>query len=42
VNAWAGVGTQFNGISHTGIDNVYYNGNKAAGFVTVDRVKNLA
>ncbi|MDR1693625.1 MAG: cyclase family protein [Lactobacillaceae bacterium] len=41
VNAWTGVGTQLNGIGHIGIDNVYYNGNKAADFVTVDGVTKL-
>ncbi|HDS1015090.1 cyclase family protein [Stenotrophomonas maltophilia] len=41
VNAWTGVGTQLNGIGHIGIDNVYYNGNKAADFVTVDGVRKL-
>lgn len=41
VNAWTGVGTQLNGIGHIGIDNVYYNGNKAADFVTVEGVKKL-
>ncbi|WP_343671207.1 cyclase family protein [Chitinophaga sp.] len=41
VNAWTGVGTQLNGIGHIGIDNVYYNGNKAANFVTVEGVKKL-
>ncbi|MCA3876749.1 MAG: cyclase family protein, partial [Burkholderia sp.] len=41
VNAWTGVGTQLNGIGHIGIDNVYYNGNQAADFVTVDGVKKL-
>jgi kynurenine formamidase len=41
VNAWTGVGTQLNGIGHIGIDNVYYNGHKAADFVTVDGVKKL-
>nr|WP_229487999.1 cyclase family protein [Pseudoduganella lutea] len=41
VNAWTGVGTQLNGIGHIGIDNVYYNGNKAADFVTVDGIKKL-
>jgi hypothetical protein len=35
-----GVGTQLNGIGHIGIDNVYYNGNKATDFVTVEGVKN--
>ena len=41
VNAWTGVGTQLNGIGHIGIDNVYYNGNKAADFVSVDGVTRL-
>lgn len=41
VNGWTGVGTQLNGIGHIGIDNVYYNGNKAADFVTVDGVTKL-
>ncbi len=41
VNAWTGIGTQLNGIGHIGIDNIYYNGNKAADFVTVDGVKKL-
>lgn len=40
VNGWTGVGTQLNGIGHIGIDNVYYNGNKATDFVTVEGVKN--
>lgn len=40
VNAWTGVGTQLNGIGHIGIDNVYYNGNIATDFVTVEGVKN--
>ncbi|HBK46681.1 MAG TPA: polyketide cyclase [Xanthomonadaceae bacterium] len=41
VNAWTGVGTQLNGIGHIGIDHVYYNGNMAADFVTVEGVKKL-
>lgn len=41
VNAWTGVGTQLNGIGHIGIDNIYYNGNRAADFVTVEGVKKL-
>ena len=41
VNAWTGVGTQLNGIGHIGIDNVYYNGNRAADFVTVEGVQKL-
>lgn len=41
VNAWTGIGTQLNGIGHIGIDNVYYNGNKAADFVTINGVTKL-
>lgn len=41
VNGWTGVGTQLNGIGHIGIDNVYYNGNKAVDFVTIEGVKKL-
>ncbi|WP_225767662.1 cyclase family protein [Inquilinus sp. Marseille-Q2685] len=41
VEAWTGVGTQLNGIGHIGIDHVYYNGNKAADFVTVEGVTKL-
>ena len=41
VNGWTGVGTQLNGIGHIGIDYTYYNGNKAADFVTVEGVTKL-
>jgi kynurenine formamidase len=41
VVGWTGVGTQLNGIGHIGIDNVYYNGNRAADFVTVEGVQKL-
>ncbi len=41
VNGWTGIGTQLNGIGHIGIDNVYYNGNKAEDFVTVEGVTKL-
>lgn len=41
VNGWTGVGTQLNGIGHIGINNVYYDGNKATDFVTVEGVKRL-
>lgn len=41
VNGWTGVGTQLNGIGHIGIDYVYYNGNKAADFVTIEGVNKL-
>ncbi len=39
--AWTGVGTQLNGIGHIGINHVYYNGNRAEDFVTVEGVKKL-
>jgi hypothetical protein len=42
VVGWTGVGTQLNGIGHIGIDNVYYNGNRAADFVTVEGWRNSA
>lgn len=41
VVGWTGVGTQLNGIGHIGIDNVYYNGNRASDFVTIEGVKKL-
>lgn len=41
VYARTGVGTLLNDISHIDINNIYYNGNKAADFVTIDRVKKL-
>lgn len=41
INAWTGIGTQLNGIGHIGIDNIYYNGNKAADFVTINGVTKL-
>ncbi|MEH2539246.1 MULTISPECIES: cyclase family protein [unclassified Bradyrhizobium] len=41
VVGWTGVGTQLNGIGHIGIDNVYYNGNRAQDFVTVEGVRKL-
>lgn len=41
VNGWTGVGTQLNGLGHIGIDNTYYNGNKASDFVTTEGVTRL-
>lgn len=41
VNGWTGVGTQLNGLGHIGIDNTYYNGNKARDFVTTEGVRKL-
>ena len=34
VEGWFGVGTQIDGLGHLGIDNLYYNGLKAADFAT--------
>ena len=41
VTAWTGVGTQLNGIGHIGIDNVYYNGNRAEDIATIEGVRKL-
>jgi len=41
VVGWTGVGTQLNGIGHIGVDHVYYNGNRAADFVTIEGVTKL-
>ncbi len=32
LNCWVGIGSQLDGLGHLGIDNVYYNGHKAADF----------
>lgn len=41
VDAWVAVGTQIDGLGHVGVDNVYYNGHRAADFVTVTGLKKL-
>jgi len=41
INGWSGVGTQIDGLGHIGIDNLYYNCNKAADFVVTDGLKKL-
>lgn len=41
ITGWLGVGTQIDGLSHLGIDNVYYNGHKAADFAKVTGVTKL-
>jgi len=38
---WAGVGTGIDGLGHVGIDNVYFNCNKAADFVAPNGLKKL-
>ncbi|HEV2836685.1 MAG TPA: cyclase family protein [Pyrinomonadaceae bacterium] len=41
INGWSGVGTQIDGLGHIGIDNLYFNCNKAADFVATDGLKKL-
>jgi kynurenine formamidase len=38
---WAGVGSQIDGLGHLGIDNLYFNCNKASDFVATDGLKKL-
>ena len=41
ITGWAGIGTQLDGLGHLGIDNLYYNCNKAADFAATDGLKKL-
>ncbi len=41
INGWLGMGSQIDGLGHLGIDNVYYNGNKAENFVTTTGLTKL-
>jgi len=41
INGWAGVGSQLDGLGHIGIDNLYFNCNRAADFVMTDGLKKL-
>jgi len=41
INGWAGVGTQLDGLGHIGIDNLYFNCNKATDFAATDGLKKL-
>jgi len=41
IMGWVGVGTGIDGLGHAGIDNVYFNCNKAADFVAPDGLKKL-
>lgn len=41
INGWVGVGSQIDGFGHIGIDNLYFNCNKAAEFVGADGLKKL-
>jgi kynurenine formamidase len=41
INGWVGVGSQIDGFGHIGIDNLYFNCNKAADFTMPDGLKKL-
>jgi kynurenine formamidase len=41
INGWAGVGSQLDGLGHLGIDNLYFNCNKASEFAQTDGLKKL-
>lgn len=41
INGWVGVGSQIDGLGHIGIDNLYFNCNKAADFAMADGLKKL-
>jgi kynurenine formamidase len=41
VTGWTGTGSQLDGLGHIGIDNVYYNCNKAGEFAQADGLKKL-
>ena len=41
ITGWVGTGSQLDGLGHIGIDNVYYNCNKAGDFAQADGLKKL-
>ena len=41
IAGWVGVGSQLDGLGHIGIDNLYFNCNKAADFALTDGLKKL-
>jgi kynurenine formamidase len=41
ITGWVGIGSQLDGLGHLGIDNVYFNCNKAADFAKVDGLTKL-
>ncbi len=41
ITGWVGVGTGIDGLGHVGIDNLYFNCNKAADFVAANGLKKL-
>jgi len=41
ITGWVGIGSQIDGLGHVGIDNLYFNCNKAADFAMPDGLKKL-
>lgn len=41
ITGWVGIGSQIDGLGHAGIDNLYFNCNKAADFAGADGLKKL-
>ena len=41
IEGWVGVGSQFDGLGHIGVEHVYYNGNKLADFADPTGLKKL-
>lgn len=41
ISGWVGVGTQLDGLGHIGVDNLYFNCNKAGEFAATDGLKKL-
>ena len=41
ITGWVGIGSQLDGLGHIGVDNLYYNCNKAADFAMADGLKKL-
>ena len=41
IAGWVGIGSQLDGLGHIGVDNLYYNCNKAAEFAMTDGLKKL-
>jgi kynurenine formamidase len=41
IAGWAGVGSQLDGLGHIGVDNLYFNCNKAADFALTDGLRKL-
>ena len=41
ISGWAGIGSQLDGLGHVGIDNLYFNCNRAPDFVMADGLRKL-